>query len=92
MSILVEVELSGPSSLLIYRCLGSLTERHGMRIYPAFLLSNDPDPIRVTVGVPGTDSRRNAEEVVASYLEWIEHTVDVADRSRLGTTGAPKPT
>ncbi len=68
--LLVEFELSSPSML---RQLGSLTERHGMRMYLELPLSASRDRARVSVAVPRAQTPREAEEVVASFLEWIRH-------------------
>jgi hypothetical protein len=69
--VLVAVELSGPSFRSEYRQLGSLTERHGMRMYLEQPLSAFSDRARASVAVPRADTPREAEEVVAAFLDWI---------------------
>jgi len=69
--LVVEVELSGPS----FRSLGSLTERHGMRMHLEHPLSAFSDRALVLVSVPRAKTPREAEEVVATFLEWIPEEV-----------------
>lgn len=76
--LLVEVELSSPSML---RQLGSLTERHGMRMYLELPLSASRDRARVSVAVPRAQTLREAEEVVASFLEWIRHANSIMSKT-----------
>jgi len=69
--VLVAVELSGPSFRSAYRQLGSLIERHGMRMYLEQPLSAFSDRARAWVAVPQARTRQEADEAVASFLEWI---------------------
>lgn len=65
----VEIELSG--ALSECRQLGSLTERHGMRMHLELPLSHLGDRARASVAVPRAKTQREAEEAVASLFEWI---------------------
>jgi hypothetical protein len=80
-SVLVEVELSGPGSSSMLSHLGSLTERHGMALYPRGPLSSGEEPLRVSVAVPRARTPDEAEEVVAHMLATVDPT---------GASGAPR--
>ena len=71
MSVLVTVELVGPSSLFVYRCLGSLTERYGMRVSVEPSSPNPVATIPVLISVPDAHTRRDAEAIVSACLDWI---------------------
>jgi len=75
--VLVEVEFSGSRSGSEFRQLGSLTERHGMRMHPGQPFADVRDRGRASVAVPRAKTQREAEEIVASLLEWLStsHTV-----------------
>lgn len=75
--ILVEVELIASSSGSEFRQLGSLAERHGMRIHPCQPSSQRTGGVRASVAVPRAKTQREAEEAVASLLEWLPSPVRV---------------
>ena len=83
--VLVEVELTGPSSGSMFSHLGSLTERYGMRMYRSGPPLTADEEVRVAVAVPRAHSPREAEEVVASLLERIRRA---EPPSRAGSTAA----
>ena len=64
----VEVELSDVPSGLEFRQLGSLTERHGMRMN---VLQPLGGRARASISVPRANSQREAEATVASLFDWI---------------------
>jgi hypothetical protein len=65
----VEVDLNGPSRRLMFTHLGSLTERHGMCMYRHQPLSIESDSDRVSITVPRAHDQREAEGIVASFVE-----------------------
>ena len=88
----VDVELSGPSAMWTFRHLGSLTERYGMRIVTNGSPSTPAGGMRVAVEVPRARTRREAEEVVAGFLEWIRRLGDeIVLRRYTGVTAWGKP-
>src|SRR6266403_1215290 len=76
MNALVKVELAGPSSMPMFRCFGSITERHGMCVYPETAKTASLDTVRAWVAVPRTQTPREAEKIIAQYVEWIRGNVD----------------
>jgi len=68
---LVVVELSGPSSGSQLRQLGSLVERHGMRMHPVQAIPTHDGRARASITVPRAKTQREAEQVVATFLDWI---------------------
>ena len=66
----VEVEFVGASYAALLRHLGSLTERHAMRMEIISSNSSTTSRTRVRITVPHAADRREAEETVASLVEW----------------------
>ena len=72
----VVVELSGPSSGSQLRQLGSLAERHGMRMYLAQPIPTHGDRARASITVPRATTQREAEQVIATFLDWIPRSAE----------------
>ncbi len=70
-SVSVEIELVGTSCLTMSRHLGSLAERHGMRMEVVTITAGIEPSVRAEVSVPRATNRTEAEETVWSLLEWI---------------------
>lgn len=66
----VDVEFDGASDAALLRHLGSLTERHAMRMEIISTNSSTGSTVRARVTVPRSADRREAEETVASLVEW----------------------
>ena len=69
--LLVEVELLAPALRWEWRLLGSLTERHGMRMYLEQPISVSSDSARLSIAVPRAQTPDEAEGIVAMLLETI---------------------
>ena len=72
----VVIRLSGPSALFMYRCLGSITERHGLRLNADLSTSTFEDRLEASVAVPRAQDQREAEATIARYLDWIRLAID----------------
>src|SRR6478752_2614691 len=72
----VVVELSGPSSGSQLRQLGSLVERHGMRMYLVQPIPTHGDGARASITVPRAKTQREAEQVIATFLDWIPRSAE----------------
>ena len=72
----VVVELSGPSSGSQLRQLGSLAERHGMRMYLAQPIPTHGGRARASITVPRATTQREAEQVIATFLDWIPRSAE----------------
>jgi len=68
---LVEVELKAPALRRRWRLLGSLTERHGMRVYLERPISASTDLARLSVAVPRAQTPDEAEQTVAMLRKTI---------------------
>ena len=83
--LLVEVELRPPALIRRgWRLLGSLTERHGMRMYLERPISASTDMARLSVAVPRARTPGEAEQTVARLLETIS-------RWEAASTAVPLP-
>lgn len=74
----VDTELTAPAVRRGWRLLGSLTERHGMRVYLQQPISASSDSALLSVAVPRAQTSGEAEEIVAMLLETIRLWDDAA--------------
>ena len=87
---LVVVELSGPSSGSQLRQLGSLVERHGMRMHLVQAIPTHDGRARASITVPRAKTQREAEQVIATFLDWIPRPADEAMRFE-ASSARPSP-
>jgi hypothetical protein len=67
----VEVEFFGAVGSVLLRGLGSLAERYGMRMEVISSRSSATPTARARITVARASSQREAEETVASLVEWV---------------------
>jgi len=67
----VEVEFFGASAPKLVRHLGSLTERHAMRMEIISSSSSTTFGARARITVSRAANQREAEDTVASLVEWV---------------------
>ena len=87
----VVVELSGPSSGSQLRQLGSLVERHGMRMYLTQPIPTHGGRARASITVPRAKTQREAEQVIATFLDWIPRSAGDEAMSLPSSSAAPSP-